>query len=756
METIFGYLFKYRPFYFQQGDFSFQWPLPWWQLAAALVGAAGVLFWIYRRGALDPGRRRLLFMLRFALFTVLLLLLMRPSLVLSTLVPRENLLGVLVDNSKSMGLPEQERPRAAEIIPLIDPGSSFMESLEERFFVRPYRFDSTADALGTPAELDWSGDQTNIPGALQRLLNETRNLPLAGIVLFSDGADNSFRDFRQVMAELNARQIPVYTVGVGPENLEQDLEVVQVSAPRTLLPRSLAGVRVTVHQSGFGGSRARLEIREDNVLVGSEEVYLPPDRESVVVQTTISPKQEGLKLYDFRVLPLEGEAIVENNSRRVLVQVTDARPRILYVEGHPRWEYKFIRQAVRDDENLRLECLLRTAPNKFYRQGIEEESTLAAGFPTDPEELFAYQGLIFGSIESAFFDYGQMEMVRDFVGKRGGGFLMLGGSSSYSGGKYTNTPIEQVLPFQLTDSEENEYAQGEGRFEATARGAGHPALQLGAAGDSGRVWEEMPNLTDWNLVGRAKPGATVLADLRMVDGGGEVPLLAFQRFGRGHAVALLTGSSWRWQMQLGSDDERHETFWRQLLRWLTSLSKDPVSVETERERYSRHEPVKIRAEVNDPSFNRLNSARVEAEVRSPSGSSETLSLRWTVREDGVYEADFIPEEDGLYRIAVDARSRDTASQSYGKGSVAFLTETGSREFFEAAQRRDFLERLAEETGGRYYSMNQVDKIPEEVIYTERRASQVEVLDLWDMPVNFLLMIGLLCGEWWLRRRYGAI
>ncbi len=759
METLFSFLFKYRPFYFRQGEFTFQWALEWWLVLLMLAGFSGFLFLLYRRGAFTGRQRFWLVSLRLMAFSLLLVLFMRPSLVLSTLVPRENLLGILVDNSRSMGLPEQDQPRGARVLPLLEPDSDFIQDLEARFFVRPFRFDAAAESLELPANLDWQGDQTNIPAALQRILNETRNLPLAGIVLFSDGADNSFRDFREVMAELTARQIPVHTVGVGPERLQQDVEVSQVSAPRTLLPKSLAGVRITVRHSGFGGSRARLEVREGSVLVQSEEVYLPREQESVVVETTISPKQEGLKLYDFRILPLEGETIVENNARRVLVQVADTRPKILYVEGHPRWEYKFLRRALAEDKNLRLESLLRTAPNKFYRQGIEEESTLAAGFPNDPEELFQYQGLIFGSIESAFFEYGQMEMVRDFVGKRGGGFLMLGGASSYAGGKYLNTPIEQILPFRLNLPDDDDYAQGEGRFEATAYGERHPALQLGVASKSSRqAWADMPKLSDWNPVGSAKPGATVLAALQVEDGSRKnQPLLAFQRFGRGHAVALLTGSSWRWQMQLGSEDERHETFWRQLLRWLISLSKDPVSVETERETYSRHEPVAIRAEVNDKAFNRLNDAQVEASVETPSGRTESFPLRWSVREDGVYEGEFAPEEDGLYKVSVKAGKRAGGpAESYGEGSSAFLTETGTREYFEPAQRRDFLERLAKETGGRYYTLQEASKIPEEIVYTESRASRVEVLDLWDMPVNLMLLIGLLCGEWFARRRFGVI
>ena len=630
MESLFSFFFKYRPFFFQEGHFSFQAGLSLWVLLPILAVLGGILFFVYRQrwANVDGGVGWKLFTLRTALFILLGLLVMRPSLVLSTLVPRENMLALLADNSKSMAILDELEPRGTPLTGLLSPESDFIQNLDEKFYLRPYLFDERATASQFPLQMDWSGDQSNMVAALQRVLNESRNLPLAAVVLFSDGADNSFRSYSEVIPELQARQIPVYTVGLGPELIDKDVEMTQISTARTLLPGSAATARVTLQQSGFGGSRGRVEVREGDSLVQAKDVYFPPELTTVNVELVLKPESEGTKLYEFTLQPLEGEKILENNTRTVLVEVQNLRPRILYVEGHPRWEYKFIRQSVTPDTNLQLETLLRTALNKFYRQGIQESTTLATGFPSDREELFGYKGIIFGSVESSFFTYAQMELVKDFVSKRGGGFMMLGGNSSFSSGNYRNTPIEQILPVWLHQGDAASttlYAQGIGDFSTTQYGARHPALSLPGTEDS--VWSTMPPLTDWNLVRDLKPGTTVLATLNPA--GKEVPALAFHRFGRGQALAFLSGSSWRWQMLRDSEDLAHETFWRQILRWLVSLAKDPVTVETEREVYSRNEIVRVRTEVHDAAFNRMNDARIEASITTPSGNVSTVLLDWT-------------------------------------------------------------------------------------------------------------------------------
>jgi len=358
-----------------------------------------------------------------------------------------------------------------------------------------------------------------------------------------------------------------------------------------------------------------------------------------------------------------------------------------------------------------------------------------------------------------------MEMIRDFVSRRGGGLLMLGGESALGAGGFQNTPLEEALPVWLGRGKNDRALQFSYLRDAetpvpTAYGANHPALQLAETEKSSEaLWKSLPALSDYNRVGDVKPAATVLLEAQPEDGNGREgsPLLVSHRFGRGLGMVFLTGSSWRWQMLKDHKDQTHEIFWRQLVRWLVSSAKDPVSVEIEREVYSQNEPVKIRAEVNDRSFNRLNDARVEAVITPPAGPARTLPMRWEATENGVYQTEFSPETDGLYRVEIVAHpgaSPDADSDVLGRDAAYFLTETGWKEYFDSVQKRETLESIAEKTGGRYFPISEAEKIPDQIVYSGSHASVVQILDLWNMPFNFLVLLGLLAGEWFLRRKWG--
>lgn len=763
MEKVFETLFKYRPFFFSEGDFHFRTVVPAWLILLLLAGALAFVVAIYYGPLRSRGHRGLvLALLKTSAVLLVLLLLAQPALRLSRVVPRESLVAVLVDNSASLGILADSIPRGRPVVDLVQPDSSFRQSLGENFQVRWNRFSRGPESLRSAEELDWKGDQTNLSAALSGVLAESRSLPFAGVVLVTDGADNSFRDLTTVVNAFAANGIPIHTVGVGPERYSRDIEVSRVSLPGEVLPDSVAVARVQLEHPGFRGARVQLRVRDGNTLVASREVQLAPGADQTIAEVNLFPEVSGTKVYQFSVDPLAGEEITENNTRRAIFQVRDKQPRVLLVEGRPRWEYKFIRQALSQDRFLRLESLLRTAINKYYRQGIEEETSLAAGFPTTREDLFSYQGLVIGDVESAFFNYSQLEMIRDFVSRRGGGLLMLGGGSTLASGGYENTPIEEVLPVWLSASGRDfgeSYERREAGAALTEYGVGHPALRLSREeGENEEIWARLPNLTDRNRVGGAKPGATIL--LRSGDGGdggsGEDPLLVSHRFGRGLALAFLSGSSWRWQMLQDSTDMSHQRFWRQLLRWLISSARDRVDLEVERGVYAQNEPVRLRVEVNDKTYTRVNDARVVARITPPEGEQVSVPLSWSAREDGVYVAEWFPVSDGVHRVSVEAAAPGEGGESLGLADGHFLVDTGATEYFGATRRASFLQNISRQTGGRYYDIRDAGNLPEEIGYVRSEAAVTEVLDLWNMPINFLLLAALLSVEWILRRRWGLV
>jgi hypothetical protein len=257
-----------------------------------------------------------------------------------------------------------------------------------------------------------------------------------------------------------------------------------------------------------------------------------------------------------------------------------------------------------------------------------------------------------------------------------------------------------------------------------------------------------------NRIDEIRPGATALLNGERSEGGLQ-RVLAFQRYGRGKSIALTVQDSWLWQMHadVPLEDQSHEALWKQMLRWLVDGVPDAVAAATDQEQVEPGELVRLVANVQDSTFLSVNDAQVTARVTSPSGLVEEFPLEWTVEEDGEYAVEFRPAEMGDYEIAVDA-AREGASLG---GDVTHVHAAPSdREYFGAARRTQLLQRIAEDTGGRFYTRDDVSTLPDDITVTGAGVTLAEELDLWDMPALFLLMLLLMGAEWGYRRVRGLV
>jgi uncharacterized membrane protein len=586
---------------------------------------------------------------------------------------------------------------------------------------------------------------------------ELGGAPVAGVVVVSDGADNSTEPLVEPLAALRARRIPVYTVGLGREAIERDIAVSRVDLPRTALVGATLLADVLVTQRGYAGARLALVAEDGGRIVASEALTLGRDGEAMPVRVRIPVTEAGARALKFRIAPQAGETITANNERTASLLADARREKILYVEGEPRFELKFLRRAVEADSQLQVVALQRTAENKFLRLGVDDSLELVTGFPTKREELFAYRAVILGSVEAGFFTLDQLRMLNEFVSERGGGLLVLGGRRALAEGGYAGTPVADVLPFAIgaAPDAERESTFVELKVEPTPAGMAHPALQVaGTVDSSGARWRAMPAVTSVNRIGAPKPGATVLLRGAATGAGRDrQPVLLFQRFGRGLVVAFAAQDSWLWQMHadVAVEDLTHETYWRQLLRWLVSEVPGQVTVALGAEEVEPGEPVTIRAEARDPGFTPMNGARVTALVTTPTGAMSEVPMEWTIDRDGEYKASFTATEAGGY----DVRVRVTAGDRTVTSAPAVVRAGPSgAEFFDAELRSALLKRVSEETGGRHYTAETARSLPEDVIYTESGATVRQQKDLWDMPINLLLLLGLVSAEWAIRRARG--
>src|SRR5882672_322905 len=755
MDKLFRFLFKYPPLVFQQGDFAWGLSRPVLLVVAGVTAVAIAALFTYRGlSTVERTRDRIVLVgLRLGALTVLLFCLFRPTLILKAAVPQQNFLGVLIDDSRSMAIADRDgQPRSAFVQQqLTGPSARLLDALSQRFVVRFFRFSSSADRVPSAADLKFGGTSTRIGQALDRARDELAGLPLAGLVMVTDGADTSDAAIDESLASLKARSIPVFTVGLGQERFARDIQVTRVETPRTALKGTALVVDVVLSQTGYGGSTVPLTVEDDGRIVSTQEVTLPSDGESATVKVRFTASEAGARVFKFRVKDQTGEQVTQNNARDALIEIRDGKEKILYFEGEPRPEMKFINRGVKDDKNIQLVVLQRTAENKFYRIGVTHPEELVSGFPKTREDLFAYRAIILGSVEAASFTPEQLRMLADFVSKRGGGLLALGGRRSFAEGGWTGTPVGEVLPV-VADAANAKYLS-ELSVRPTRAGALFPVTQIADTESASTAkWNDMPAVTTVNSVHQVKPGATILlsaADNQRKD----QVVLAYQSYGRGKAIAMPIQDSWLWKMDVKVPvaDTTHAMFWRRMLRWLVDGVPGQVNVTTTADRVEPGEPVKLAAEVLDAAYTEVNDSRVMARITAPSGKVSEVPVDWTVTRDGDYRASFTPEEAGIYDIRV-AAVRD--QKDLGAAAMHVRVSAGDAEYFDAAMRAPLLRRIAEETGGRFFTPANAASLPEAVSYTGRGVTVVEERELWDMPALLMMLVALVGMEWGYRRVRG--
>ena len=394
---MFEFFFKYPLSVFSKGQLVLLGSWPRWLLVLAILAAAvGLAVFLLKpkehfTKALQGYRRVVLWALDWALLALLLLLLWQPAISVTALKQNQNIIAVVVDDSRSMGLKDTGETRQHEAVHLLEGG--LLKDLQSHYQVRLYRLGASVDRIDSLSQLTAQQSATQIGRGLQQLADEAATLPIGAIVLVSDGADNAGGIDLKTMTELQRRRLPVNTIGFGKTELSSDVELDGFEVSNKALEGSRLEAQVTIRQNGFGGKHTHLNLSGGGKVLASRDVVLTGTGKQVET-LEFSAGASGVKSLEVRIDPVPGEQNLENNKLTRVLLVTSGKHRVLYVEGEPRWEYKFLRRAVDDDPAISVVSMLRTTQNKIYRQGISSPEELAEGFPSKPEDLFEYEGII--------------------------------------------------------------------------------------------------------------------------------------------------------------------------------------------------------------------------------------------------------------------------------------------------------------------------------------------------------------------------
>jgi uncharacterized membrane protein len=752
---VFQLLFKYPQALFLRGRLVFLAPWPSWLLwlliALAAGGLAALIVGYLPRAASRSQRWRAaaIWMLQSLLVAVLLVLLWQPALSLAELKDQQNIVAVLIDDSRSMSIVEDGSSRESRAIAALrGPG---MRDIARRFQLRLYRFDTALSRIDGPEQLQAEAAATHIGTSLRQLSDQTSGLPLGAVILLSDGADNGDGLDAQALAALRDRRVPVHTVGFGEERPRHDVELEAVEMPQRTLADSRVAALLRFHQFGYTGRSSHLSVREGARVLSSQTVVFGPDGAPQSQSLLFDVGAAGVKSLQFSIDTLPGEQNEANNAMSRLLSVDATQRSILYVEGEPRWEFKFIRRAAGEDRMLRLVSMLRTSQNKIYRQNVSDPSELATGFPTRAPDLFAYQGLIIGSVDASYFSSAQRELIREFVDRRGGGLLLLGGRYALADGGWASSDLAGILPTVLPSTRDTFHVDP-ATVQLTAAGADSAVTRLvdDPASNLER-WRKLPYLMDYQNAGIPKPGAVVLANLEAE--GRRFPFLVTENYGRGRTAIQASAGTWRWQMNLPLGDPSFQTYWQQLLRWLVTDTRGNVAASVDRLEVFDAARSQISAEVRDQNYEAVADAAVEAHILGPDGLAQSLPLAPSAAAPGRYEAQWSAPRPGDYLVEVGAAR---AGQGLGSDTVHFRRLDGVAENFHTQQNRALLERLAALTGGQYWRPQDMPRLAEQIALSSAGITVQTRRELWNMPAVLLLLLLLPLCEWLLRRRWGIV
>ena len=724
--------------------------LPWWGYGLAFTSAVALAVYTYGGARLAARPRLGLTALRALTLVLLVAAVLRPVRVVPPSAARNRVVPVLVDVSRSMRVADAAGP--ARMQRARSAAADVVASLELSFRTEVWAFgDGVVRAeLG---DMQASAGRSDLSGALRAVADHYRGRALGGMVVVSDGGDTSARD---VAADL---AVPVFTIGVGQPRLTRDREVVAMSAGEPRLADSTVDVQVSALSTGFGVQPLELTLTANGRPVDVRRVPVT-DGAPVSTVFTVSPDPGAPTVYRIEVPVAPGEVAAENNTRSVLVEPPGRRRRLLIVEGAPGYEHTFLKRALARDSSFDVDSVIRKGqtddgqPTFFVQAAASRAAALAAGYPHTRADLFAYDAVVFGNVEAAFFTREQLEATAAFVSARGGGLLVLGGRSFEREG-LAGTPLDEVLPVDMADRRTtvaraaNDAPVAAASAMLTGDGAEHPATRIGASADeSKRRWAALPPLASVSIVGGPRPGALVLAT---TGSGGEVrPLVAVQRYGQGRAVVFAGEASWRWRMMLPAADTTYDTIWRQLSRWLARGTLDAVSVAPIGSPSPGTTEV-VSVLVRDPDFAPVRDAEVQVRVAVPGGDERRLTAVLTDAADGRYTASVPFADAGVYRVTAEARR---GGATLGAAERAILAGGTDPEMADPRLNEPVLQRLAEQTGGLYLRPDEVTRIAPRLQTSRVVDGPPELRDLWHGAWSLLAVIALLAAEWGWRRRVG--
>ncbi|HUU70641.1 MAG TPA: glutamine amidotransferase [Planctomycetota bacterium] len=698
----------------------------------------------------------LLLALRMVIVVGLVAFLARPMLHIQSQQAEKRKLVFAIDASASMSA--RDGANVPTRIDWVKQALSYryLDRLKKDFDLAFFSFSSGADELkqdqlpGLKAE----GKTTNIAEAIGRVKPAFPDADIASVVLVSDGIDNSGGP--DPVKPIVEQGVIVNTIGVGALSDEKerikDIAVKHVECPRYATVNNATEIKAYVESTGIVGQVTVL-LKKDGKELTQSKIFLESTTKTQIVPLKFTPDTVGHFEFEVSVPPEPEERIQQNNTYPFSLIVTDPKIKVLYLEGAPRSEYKFLKRTLDMDPNIELLSLVQTRKDIFLKQG-STASTDVEIFPTDIETLRKFDVIILGDVDVTLFSRKQLEMIEQVV-KDKAGFLMMGGQSSFGPGGYAGTPVADLLPVEIGGRGDKQFSDPF-MLKLADEGKVHPIFQGTVEFFDGRdKTSVLPDLAGCTEVLSAKPAAVVLAvdPDKIAHDGKPLIVAAVQQYGTGRTMAFTADTTWRWFFQMRSlgRETPYVKFWGQTVRWLANQEvkereqKPGITVFTDKRSYEPGETVRMFARARGEGGLASNDAIIHAIIDTPAGSQTPVQLAYVPGTTGEYEGTFDPPAPGKYDVSVTGMLNQ---QPLGeKIALDFRVGSPNLEFDQLDLNEPLLKRIAAETGGRYYSLILLDDLIKNLQTSEQQKRTQRQVSLWDaivMPVvNLTRPIGFI-------------
>ncbi len=738
------------------------WEHPWpgWSWALLVIGCGGLALWSYRRLSGRRGARAALAALRFAVVLLALVLLSGPLLELPRETVEQDWVLILADRSASMTITDaggvgRSLSRDEQLRRIIGDHDETWRALAEQRQVRWLGFHAgvfdlgAADAASTLVTDvgEPSGDRTSLSAALDQALQRAAARPVSGVLVLSDGRTTD-PPSRALMRRVQAEAIPVFTVGLGSAEPRGDLALRRVEAPRRAFVRDKVPVVVEIDRFGASVRELGGEVRLVDELSGEtlDRFELAPGDDLDRLTLTAEPSLAGEARWRVVLETTEADLIPDNNVKAFVIDLVDRPLRVLFVDGYPRWEYRYLKNLLVREKSIDCSVMLLSADRDFAQEGNQPITRL----PRSPEELARYDVVVLGDVPASFFSPDQLDMLRGHVAERGAGLLWIGGEHS-TPESYTGTVLADLLPMRgsLSLSPIGRPVTIEPTDLADALGV------LRVVSDEGIGWprELRDASTGWSQLqwaqriepGRLKPTAEVLAQTVQPVDGAPLPIVVNLRYGAGQSIYVATDEIWRWRY--GRGELLPDQFWIQMIRMLgresLTAAETGAALEVDPRRVEIGQPVHIALRLLDAQLIDARRGSVSATLEHDDGTPlASIELRRAADSESRFAATYRPDSPGSLRL----RMSDP--------SLAALDLTAPLEVFapdDELRRPEtdhaLLSQLASSTGGEALAPERIPDLPE--LLPNRAVRTLNPLRerIWDTPLAFLLVLGLLTVEW---------